>query len=463
MTVTKTLLFSTLPNTDPAAASPPTTGIWQDPGSWSLVTGADTARIAGGEFKDLSGGGSNAMWRYGYPLSGTLCSIDVILGTSSSSRGCGLVKTNGDGFLVLVRGADIRVFLAVAGQLSGGVLATRTGTFAINDTITTTYDPAIGRFTFYKNGVMVTGGGTTYDNATHLGATLYGAVLSRDVSDGIKSISLTYTPPYSIDTLTSPLVPNGAISGTCTGFSDGAATLNVGTLTASVTVSSGSFSGTMTGFTDAAAYPILPATSLLVTLTQGANTSENIFRDLSLPADTVKEVFGTDLLVNNDKSLAYHFDAASNPLLLNDIVYADDVLTIYKNSLVELATGESPYTGTIWIRRVSDGNMYSHTLLINEAGEIIVDDIGYNLSDLLKITLQNKGFSGTASEMYLAWLKANGASSLAIQDCEKEYLIARGITFTTVQDGWKTYFTGKGYLGALPDMWKTYLINGAPL
>lgn len=370
MTVTKTLLFSTLPNTDPAAASPPTTGIWQAPGSWSLVTGADTARIAGGEFKDLSGGGSNAMWRYGYPLAGTLYTVDVILGTASSSRGCGLVKTNGDGFLILVRASDIRVFLAVAGQLSGGVLAgsTRTGTFSPNDTITTTYDPSLGRFTFYKNGVMVTGGGTTYDNTTHLGATLYGAVLSRDVSDGIKSISLTYTPPYSIDTLTSPLVPNGAISGTCTGFADGAATLTVGSITSSVTVASGSFTGTMTGFTDATAYPILPATEFLVTLSQGGNTSENIFRDLSLPAATAKEILGTDILVNNDKSLAYDFNAASNPLLINDIVYVDDVITPYKNALVKLDAGESPYAGTLWVRRNSDGKMYSHALLINEGG-----------------------------------------------------------------------------------------------
>lgn len=366
MTVTKTLLFATLPNTDPAAAMPPSTGIWQAPGNWSLVTGSDPAKIAAGEFRDAAGAGSHAMWRYGYPLTGPLITLEIILGSVSSSRGCSIVKSNGDGLLVLARNSDIRVFACTAGQLSGTQLAIRSVTSAPNGKITTQYDPALGRFTWYVNDVLVSGG--SYDNAALVGQQIYGGVFSRDVSDGIKSIALTYTPPYSIDTLTSPLVPGGAIAGTCTGFADGAATLNVGTITASVTVSSGSFTGTMTGFTDNTAYPILPATGLLVTLTQGANTSENIYRDLSLPAATVKETFGTDLLINNDKSLAYHFNAAGNPLAQDDIVYVDDVITPYKNALLKLDAAESPYTGVAWVRRNADGKMYSHTLTINHGG-----------------------------------------------------------------------------------------------
>jgi hypothetical protein len=97
------------------------------------------------------------------------------------------------------------------------------------------------------------------------------------------AVVVLYESLYLINTLTSPLVPGGAFSGTCTGFANGAATISSGGVSVAVTIASGAFSGIWPMPVDGAAYPVLPATGQTITLTQGAN-SATILNTISIPA-----------------------------------------------------------------------------------------------------------------------------------------------------------------------------------
>lgn len=361
----KDLLFSNVPNGSPQPNLP---------AGFVLVAGSSPAQITGGEF-GLHTAGNDTAWGFDVsPLTGDIIEVSVRLGAGSGSRGFVLYNSDNDGLCVVYSGTQIRLFNYIDGLLTGNAIQTISNNQVSNQVMRCVCERAganAGRFTFYEDNVGV----GSFSSALYLGHTLKGAAYSRNAADRLKSISFTFTPLFEIDSLTSPLIAGGAFNGTCpatSNFVDGAATLIVGSISSPVVITGGgrAFSGVLTGFVDGVAYPILPLADQTVRLVQGANTSYPVTRTISLPANTVAETFGTDLLINNDKSLAYHFNAANNPLVLNDRGYVNSALTLYKNSLVK--SNQSPHQSTFWVRRVTDGKMYSHVLAINASGDVVV-------------------------------------------------------------------------------------------
>ncbi len=136
------------------------------------------------------------------------------------------------------------------------------------------------------------------------------------------------------------------------------------------------------------------------------------------------------------------------------VVVNDDATFDYDSDV----TGFNYYVGNL-----TDGWGTSEVQTLNTFAIIISPDSGYNIGDIIRIVLENRGFSGSLPDMLKAWLQANGGVGTTIQDCEKAYLTARGVTFISLADGWRSYFTSKGYTGSIQDMQKQYWIDGAPL
>lgn len=71
---------------------------------------------------------------------------------------------------------------------------------------------------------------------------------------------------------------------------------------------------------------------------------------------------------------------------------------------------------------------------------------------------------GGAKDGLLTYYQTNGATATDLQDAERQFLIARGISNGDLDDMWETYLVGKGYLGSVADMkmifWCTN--NGVP-
>jgi hypothetical protein len=75
------------------------------------------------------------------------------------------------------------------------------------------------------------------------------------------------------------------------------------------------------------------------------------------------------------------------------------------------------------------------------------------LSDAKFAALRTQLFTGAMSDMTLAWLQANGATSSSIPDAWREMLIAQGADAGTYHrnDAWYQVLGDLGYTGSLPD------------
>lgn len=187
-----------------------------------------------------------------------------------------------------------------------------------------------------------------------------------------------FTPSQTIGSLTDPFVPGSPFSGTETGFTDGDAELSFNGVLTEITIAAGAFSGIVPMLADNIAYPVLSATGLTVTLTQGVNTA-SILRSVSLPTgyevtrDGSNNPVNFSGLVTGDSTyLAYPFEQAGNPLTEADRAYFRTTrnLRIYPNGEVAADAGDGPFTETIFIHRNS-GNIYSHDITISESGQLV--------------------------------------------------------------------------------------------
>ncbi len=290
---------------------------------------------------------------------------------------------------------------AVCVSVSGNYILTYSSfNYAISTSPSVTISSATGDTTIFSltanniatTAVTETGGqtvlseGGTDTNAMHQ--------ISSEISAGASNgATWTITPSnrqsaiavniheiaQSIDTLTSPLVPNAAFSGTCTGYTNGAAVLSFSGVSINVTIASGAFSGTVPMLADGVLWPRLPATSQTISLTQGADVS-TITRNISLPTgyETIRDVSDVvsnfvGIIADDDTYLQYWFVAEGNPLTTSDTAYftTSGNYEVYRDSGVGADTGSLPRTDTVFIQR-SGGVVYEHEVTLNAAGSIVV-------------------------------------------------------------------------------------------
>jgi hypothetical protein len=297
-----------------------------------------------------------------------------------------LVNAAGTGYMVLINTSNGIRWFVVTAYVLGSLLHTVAFTATAGHIATLERNNTTGALNVYTGpaGAPVLRGTFTQSNAN----TDWRAGAATRNAAQVVSLTSSFTSAFSIDTLTDPLVPGGAVTGTETGFSDGSITANFGGLTIAGTVSGVNITGTMSGFVDGGLCPLLPATAVSGTFTQGANTA-SIARAISVPTGLQELRDGSNnpanfsgLILGDDKYLGQAFAAAGNPLTTNDRSYINPAfgLKIYQDGKVEIngtdhATNpvpSLPYTTTLWIRRGADGRMYEHQLTINEAGGPVV-------------------------------------------------------------------------------------------
>jgi hypothetical protein len=373
--ISKTLNYNTLTAASPAT---PPVGYTQTVGSSNVnITNLSSVNY----FTGVSSS-SNSIWRDDTVLTGAVRSGFVTLGvTNGSACGPALLDAANNGYVALTSDGtgNTRLFRVVASQLGAQVGASVTQAHADNQVREIRW--ATGGVISLWNGVTQIG--TNFSDTTY--TPIYAATLSR--GGRIRSMTSQYETAFSIDTLTDPLVPGGAVSGTETGFSDGAITANFGGLTITGAVSGVNITGTLSNFVDGGLCPLLPAAAVSGTFTQGANTA-SITRAISVPTGLQELRDGSNnpanfsgLILGDDKYIGQAFVDAGNPLTTNDRSYINPAfgLKIYQDGKVEIngtdhATNpvpSLPYTTTLWIRRGADGRMYSHELTIDEAGSVV--------------------------------------------------------------------------------------------
>lgn len=217
--------------------------------------------------------------------------------------------------------------------------------------------------------------GTGYTGNTTVGYTKSGA---GSPVHGMIAIAVQESSQL-IDTITDPLVPNSPVNGTCTGYSNGAATLSFSGVSIPVTVTGGSFSGTVPMLADGFTWPRLPATGQTVTLTQASNSATASVA-ISLPTGhqtlRVGDVVGgavanfASIVTDNDRMLGYHFLAAANPLTTDDTAYfvTSNRYWVYRNGDVGADTASLPRTDTLYIQDTTTGVISSHSVVLTAAG-----------------------------------------------------------------------------------------------
>ena len=353
------------------------------PGSGFTSLGAGAAKVTSQVWSGNSAS-ANTVWGCDTAPSGDTFASSFVMGPSDSNgRGVAIYNSSGNGFMFLARSFDIRVFALAAYVLSGSALATYTVTVAVDKIIDVDVTQSTGTYVVKYDGSTV----GTYVNAAYTSGLRTG-LLSR--SGGIKSFSLTYTSSQTLDALTDPLVAGAAFSGTCTGFTDGGATISSNGLSVAVTVASGAFSGTWAIAVDEQAYPTLPKSAQTITLTQGGNTA-TIASDLEQPSgDDIVNFLSP--VTDDDTYLTYYieqdgFTADGGQFVFTS--YSDLVIGTDGGALV---TGAGtivgyfiPATGT------GAGNAYYYTFNIIDGGAVVSG--GLSVAGLSNSGLSNNGLS----------------------------------------------------------------------
>lgn len=240
----------------------------------------------------------------------------------------------------------------------------------LSDSVQQTDNPANPGRAYISSATGLTGSQTFSYSRVGAGAPMYNA-----------SVIVLYESLTLLDTITNPLVPNAAFTATCTGFSDGAATLSFAGISIPVTIAAGVFNGTVPMIADNVLWPKLPATGQTYTLTQGVKVATLIGQSISLPTlfEVVRDIalapanfYG--LVTDDTKYLAYNFAAQGNPLTVNDTAVFPTSFgyKIKQSSEISVAIDSPmPRTDTIYIYRGASGKYFEHTVILNSIGEIV--------------------------------------------------------------------------------------------
>lgn len=399
---TRTLTFSTYSDTlAPGSGDPwgPANSTPAFPSGYTL--GGDPPRISSGNLTKYSGTG-NTVILDNTVLSGNVIACEAVLaGVGSDSQFLAICSPAGTGYQFLINSTNIRCFSMTAFVLGSQVGSSISFVATTGHTCRVERDNTSGVMTVYTQGVSR--GSVTQSNAN----TDWRAGVGTRNAAQISSLTSIYTASQSIDTFTSPIVPGASASGTQTGYVDGAITADFEGITFTGTVSGGNVSGTVAGFVDGGLCPLLPATGVTCTFTQSGNNA-SITRDLSTPTglQELRDGGGTPanfsgIVLGDPKYIGQSFADAGNPLTTLDRSYVDPSygLTIDQDGRVRLNATDHPtdpvpslpYTTTLWIRRGSDGKAYSHTLTIDEEGNVSTG--GLSVAGLSNSGLSNAGLS----------------------------------------------------------------------
>lgn len=403
---TRTLLFSAYANSGNTTAWSPAHPTVAFPSGYTL--GGDPAKIFSGKLTKFSGTG-NTVLLDDTALTGESITVKATTGAvGTDSGGVCLCSPTGTGYQFLVNSTNIRCY-----SMTNFALVAQVGS-AISFAVTTGHDIAVTRnnttgvMTFFSGpsgGALTARGTITQANAN----TNWRAGVFLRNSAEIASLTSEFTSAFSIDTLTDPLVPGAAVTGTQTGFNDFTMEGNFGGLIVETLPDGPNFSGTMSSFVDGGLCPLLPAAAVSGTFTQGANTA-SITRAISVPAGLQELRDGSDapanfagLVLGDSKYLGQAFVDGGNPLATADRSYVNPAfgLKIYQDGKVELNGTDHatdpvpslPYTTTLWIRRGADGRMYSHELAISEAGAVVVTGGGLTMTGLTMSGLTMSGLT----------------------------------------------------------------------
>jgi len=352
---TVTLDFTGLPDQTPY--NPPT--------DWISV-GQNAAAIFSGALTGAAG--NNTIWIYNKGQTGLLTS-EVTFGTinSSESRGISFCNASGDGYIMLIRSVDARLFTCAAGVLVAQVGSTYSGTFAINDVVKGTLDTATGGFVFYKNNTQF----ATFTDTTY-SAGLRAGLLIRSVTGYIKAISVS---DYVLQAVTSinggsPITASQTtVASVTTGFTGlpTAITSNLAGITCSA------IGGTTNAPTFVKSQRVhgspwpLNNTSATFTYVNGAESAAGAQQIVKDATEVVLTFAGA--IINNPTALTYHLAADGFTPEGGELVYTpygDLVLTADGGG-----TATNAGTFTSWFRPATGtgaGNVYSYTWNISEAG-----------------------------------------------------------------------------------------------
>lgn len=378
------------------------------PAGLGYTTGSDNGRILTGAWYSVSVPTAAIIYQTAPPTVGR---ASVVLGSvGSSSQGPCWLDANGDGYLLLVRSSDIRVFRVTASNTGLTLLAggTYTGTMEVNDVIELTANKSTGEMQIRQNGTLR----LTVTDTTHIAKALRLGFFSR--GGFIKSFTV-----YDVSAITGinggSSIVNGqaAVPFTSDGFgSITAITTNRTGVTCSNIVNSGGGAGTfdLSEMVDGAAYPILP-TTVTYTFSDGTNTG-TITEDLELEAgwEQVSYVAAYPL---NDRMFCWHLDQAG-------ISIADGTIVIWETveGFAFTANGDSisdaERTVIAKVRDESTGLMSIWTVTIDEAGDVI--DTTPDSFTFTAVTNATLNTTYTSNEVTIAGLGTDVEADLTIID-----------------------------------------------
>lgn len=355
------------------------------PSGYTIVGGA--GKIFNTGIKYWVSTATDSFCRDDLTLTGTWISSKIRVGAVTASPSGAALLLGDDGYTAITSNVNtVRIFEVLNGVTqTGAVLWTSTSfTLAVNDEIELRRNTSSGEMLVFRNGAqLLNGSGQTVTDNTY--APNMAAAHSR--FGYVSTLESVYVPAFTLDTLTDPLVAGAALSGTSTGFANGAATLSSNGLSVAVTLASGAFSGTWPQAVDAQPYPTLPKTGQVITLTQSGNTA-TINSDLD-PAAGHEIVNFVSPITDDDTYPAYYIEQDGFTAEGGQFVYVPySDLTMDADSGVTV-TGEGdlvgyfiPATGT------GAGNAYYYTFHVIDGGAVVSGgrDIASSAFTVLSIT-----------------------------------------------------------------------------
>jgi len=286
--------------------------------SFSRPTGSANARITSGRFVSVDA--TNAVQLYNTaPLQSAEIACTVVIGEftgdASASRGAAIMADNGDGYFILIRSTDLRVYRTTAGGGANTLtqIGTTTSITAVdNDVFLLGYTKSTGALRVTQGGVSR----FTATDLTHAAATLKVGPLSRATLGRIKSVTiLNVADPQTITSINSgnPVaVGQTGVVIAHTGFTGAATSVTTNRAGVTCTITAGDANSTtvsVSGWVEGGPYPVVDNT---VTFTVSrAGESASATQTLTRPANWDQQAFSGAIL-DDQNLIGFNLAAAGH-------------------------------------------------------------------------------------------------------------------------------------------------------
>ena len=371
--------------------------------SWIKPTGSIDGKIVSGRF--VSSNVTNAIYLYDgtpTPIANEI-TVNVVIGEftgdASASRGSAIMASNGDGYFILIRSTDLRVYKTTAGGGANTLTqigSTATITAVDSDDFLFGYNTSTGAIRVLQNGVSR----FTATDTTHIAAALKLGVCSRSAVGRVRSVTAHGITVYSVTSINggSPITSSqSAVAAITTGFTGLPTTIT----TNATGVTCGTISGTTNAptwvqpvRTDGAVFP-KSGTVVTYTFTNGAETAsgnQTINKDADQTAVIVASPINDDITCLFGAIFAATGRTAANgdevyhtvPAGMSDLVINPD------------GTMEVTNAGTFdcWVWTIATGVNYYYSVTITENGVVIgggLTSYGLTVSGLTIAGLTSSG------------------------------------------------------------------------